>query len=91
MWQVRCRQVRFEAAASFSSPAGPSLSLRPCERSEVCYRKQMRQLLIATAALLVLSGCNTSGLNPLKIEGEGGWRLTPGVERLLALLIGRTD
>lgn len=51
----------------------------------------MRQLLIAIAALLVLSGCQTSGFNPLKIEHQEGWRLTAGVERLLASLFQRAD
>jgi CHAT domain-containing protein len=51
----------------------------------------MRRLLIATVALLVLSGCKTSGLNPLKIEGQESWGLTSGVERLLTLLVDRAD
>jgi hypothetical protein len=51
----------------------------------------MRQLLLATAALLLLSSCNTSGYNPLKIESRESWHLTPGVERLLTLLIDRAD
>jgi hypothetical protein len=45
----------------------------------------MRQLLIATFALLLLSGCQTSGYNLLKIERQDSWRLTAGVERLLGM------
>jgi Prokaryotic membrane lipoprotein lipid attachment site len=51
----------------------------------------MRKLLIATVALLVLSGCHTSGYNPLKIERQESWRLTAGFERLLGLLTGCAD
>ena len=51
----------------------------------------MRQLLIATVALLVLSGCQTSGYNPLKIKSHDNWRLTDGVERLFDMLTGRVD
>jgi hypothetical protein len=51
----------------------------------------MRQLLIATAALLVLSGCQTSGYNPLKIQRQDSWRLTDGIQRLLDTLTGRVD
>ncbi len=58
---------------------------------EVCYSKQMRQLLIATFALLLLSGCQTSGYNPLKIQRQDSWRLTAGVERLIGILTGRAD
>ena len=51
----------------------------------------MRQLLIATVALLVLSGCKTSGINPLKIEAPEGSHLTTGIKQFLTLLVGRTD
>jgi len=51
----------------------------------------MRQILVATVALLVLSGCQTSGYNPLKIERQESWRLTAGFERLLTILTGRVD
>jgi hypothetical protein len=51
----------------------------------------MRQILIATVALLLLSGCKTSSLNPLKIEAPEGWHLTAGVKQFLTSLIGRTD
>jgi hypothetical protein len=49
----------------------------------------MRQLCIATVALLVLSGCKTSGYNPLKIEGQEDRCLTCGAKQILALLMGR--
>jgi hypothetical protein len=49
----------------------------------------MRQILIATVALLVLSGCQTSGYNPLKIETQEDSRPTTGVQQFLTLLIGR--
>jgi Prokaryotic membrane lipoprotein lipid attachment site len=49
----------------------------------------MRQILLATFALLLLSGCKTSGYNPLKIEHQQGWHLAAGIERLLTSLIGR--
>jgi hypothetical protein len=51
----------------------------------------MRQLFVATLALLVLSGCQTSGYNPLKLESDDNLRPAAGGERLLNLLIGRTD
>jgi Prokaryotic membrane lipoprotein lipid attachment site len=51
----------------------------------------MRQLFIATVALLVLSGCKTSGYNPLKIESQENWRPAAGIERLLKLFIDRAD
>jgi hypothetical protein len=51
----------------------------------------MRQLLVATVALLVLSGCQTGGYNPLKIQSQESWRLTAGFERLLGSLTGRVD
>ena len=51
----------------------------------------MRQLLIATVAVLLLTGCKTSGYNPLKIESEDNWRPTAGFERLLKLLICPAD
>jgi outer membrane biogenesis lipoprotein LolB len=51
----------------------------------------MRQLLVATVALLVLTGCQTSGYNPLKIQRQDSWRLTESVERLLDILTGRVD
>jgi hypothetical protein len=52
-------------------------------------RQVLLQILLATLALLFLSGCNTTGYNPLKIEGPEGWHLAAGVERLLTSLIGR--
>jgi hypothetical protein len=51
----------------------------------------MRELLVATVALLALSGCQTSGYNPLKIESRESWRLTAGFERLLGSFLGRVD
>ena len=51
----------------------------------------MRQLLIATIAILLLSGCKTSGYNPLKIECVENGRPAAGFERLLKLLIGSAD
>ena len=47
----------------------------------------MRQLLIGMVAVLLLSGCKTSGYNPLKIESEESWHPAVGIERLLKLLI----
>jgi Prokaryotic membrane lipoprotein lipid attachment site len=47
----------------------------------------MRQILLATFALLLLAGCKTSGYNPLKIESQQ-WRLPAGIERLLTSLMG---
>ena len=58
---------------------------------QVCYSERMRHIIIAIAALLVLSGCHTSGYNPLKIERQESWRLVDGVERLLGILTGRVD
>jgi hypothetical protein len=49
-------------------------------------RKSMRQLLIAIVAALVLSGCKTSGYNPLKIETEESWHQVPSVARLVLKL-----
>jgi hypothetical protein len=46
----------------------------------------MRQLLIAIVAALVLSGCKTSGYNPLKIETEESWHQVPSVARLVLKL-----
>jgi hypothetical protein len=46
----------------------------------------MRRVLLASFALLVLSGCKTSGYNPLKIESQE-WPLTARIERLLTSLI----
>jgi hypothetical protein len=49
----------------------------------------MRQILIATVAL-VLSGCKTSGYNPLKIEARERWDLADGFKQLLTSLMGRS-
>jgi hypothetical protein len=38
----------------------------------------MRQFVIAIIAALALSGCKTSGYNPLKIETEQGWQRCQG-------------
>jgi hypothetical protein len=62
----------------------------PSRRREVCYRNHMRQILIATVALLVLSGCKTSGYNPLKIETRERWDLADGFKQLLTSLMGRS-
>jgi Prokaryotic membrane lipoprotein lipid attachment site len=51
----------------------------------------MRQIIFATAALLLLSGCQTSGYNPLKIETQEGAGLATGVKQILTLLMGRAD
>jgi hypothetical protein len=51
----------------------------------------MRQLAFAILALLVLSGCKTSGFNPLKLETEQSWNLSDGVVHLVELLVGRVD
>jgi hypothetical protein len=46
----------------------------------------MRQLFIAIIAALVLSGCKTSGYNPLKVEAEESWHQVPGVAHLVVKL-----
>jgi hypothetical protein len=46
----------------------------------------MRQLFIAIIAAVVLSGCKTSGDNPLKLETGGSWHQVPGVARLVVKL-----
>jgi hypothetical protein len=51
----------------------------------------MRQLAFAILALLVLSGCKTSGFNPLKLETEQNWNSSDGVVHLVELFIGRVD
>ena len=48
----------------------------------------MRHRILAIFTLLLLSGCNTTGFNPLKIEGQD-WHLAAGIERLLTSLTGR--
>jgi outer membrane biogenesis lipoprotein LolB len=54
--------------------------------SRVELRMSMRHLLIAIVAALVLSGCKTSGYNPVKIEAEESWHQVPSVARLLSKL-----
>jgi hypothetical protein len=65
----------------------PSLA-RPgrSARFAVEERKPMRQLFFAIMAAVVLSGCKTSGYNPLKVETEGSWHQAPGVARLVVKL-----
>jgi hypothetical protein len=43
----------------------------------------MRQFIIAIIAALALSGCKTSGYNPLKIETEQGWQKVPSLAHIL--------
>jgi len=47
----------------------------------------MRQLFIAIIAAVVLSGCKTSGDNPLKIEAEQSSHQVPSVARVVAKLL----
>jgi len=49
----------------------------------------MRQIIFATAAVLLLSGCQTSGYNPLKIETRERSDLATGVKQILTVLMGR--
>jgi outer membrane biogenesis lipoprotein LolB len=52
---------------------------------------KMRQLTFAILALLILSGCKTSGFNPLKLETEQSWNSSDGVLHFVQSLAGRVD
>jgi hypothetical protein len=45
-------------------------------------KDKMRQLLIVIVSALALSGCKTSGYNPLKIESPESWRFN--IEELIS-------
>jgi hypothetical protein len=45
-------------------------------------REPIRRLFIAIIAALILSGCKTSGDNPVKIEADDSWHQVPAVGRL---------